>query len=487
MKYTFLAIVSLCVLLLMLAGCGGDSNSSNRPPDGRSGGISVTVKWPAATEMKDRTIPASTKTIVVSVVRYGETIGSVTITTPETTGQIPNIPIGTVIVRGTAKDADGVMVATGYTPVTVLEGQTVTAHLTLTEYTATFSITPASAIVRAGDKQTFAASLSSDMVNWSVTEGATGGTIDQNGVFTASFIPGTYQVTATSKNDSTKTASATVTIPPIDGRDLPCPAIASAVFRNLRFYNGALDALNGRGIQIYIDDDSNRLDFEEDFSTMHYWACPWNMSPVPFEDGWFNNEVSEQNRYGMGGVFPNGTPFPGGIPYTMKIVPPVGASGFTWEYYLEGNQNHFLCASGRIVPGTNAGKHGTHFVSAYHGYNASQQVNITRDAWVYSDGSTTGVVRNDWSSQGYTGTTECELQATSSGALTFTRWQSLTPGFPKQIVSQVQMSADGSGWAKSWHMGSSLLEKELTFSQAAFSGTLKVHPSNITIAGTYAW
>src|SRR5262249_35823903 len=52
----------------------------------------------------------------------------------------------------------------------------------------------------------------STAVTWSVKEGASGGTIDAAGHYTAPVTPGTFHVVATSVADPTKTATATATV-----------------------------------------------------------------------------------------------------------------------------------------------------------------------------------------------------------------------------------------------------------------------------------
>ena len=49
-------------------------------------------------------------------------------------------------------------------------------------------------------------------VTWSIQEGATGGTIDQNGNYTAPALPGTFHVVATSQINSSNFAVSTVTV-----------------------------------------------------------------------------------------------------------------------------------------------------------------------------------------------------------------------------------------------------------------------------------
>jgi chitinase len=53
----------------------------------------------------------------------------------------------------------------------------------------------------------------SNAVIWNVLEGATGGTINQQGLYTAPANPGTFHVVATSQIFTTKFDTATVTVP----------------------------------------------------------------------------------------------------------------------------------------------------------------------------------------------------------------------------------------------------------------------------------
>ena len=76
------------------------------------------------------------------------------------------------------------------------------------------SVSPTVATVAVGGTQTFTASVvgpANTAVNWSVQEGASGGTITSGGVYTAPSTHGTYHVVATSAYDPTRSAIATVT------------------------------------------------------------------------------------------------------------------------------------------------------------------------------------------------------------------------------------------------------------------------------------
>jgi len=73
------------------------------------------------------------------------------------------------------------------------------------------SVSPLSATLQLGATQQFTATVTGASNN-AVTWTATGGTVSPTGLFTAGTLPGTFSVKATSVQDSSKSASATVTI-----------------------------------------------------------------------------------------------------------------------------------------------------------------------------------------------------------------------------------------------------------------------------------
>lgn len=88
-----------------------------------------------------------------------------------------------------------------------------TAVITVTTGTVV-TLSPTSATVLTSGTKTFTANVTNSanaLVNWSVVE-VGGGTITQSGFYTAPSSTGTYHVKATSSADSTKYASATVTV-----------------------------------------------------------------------------------------------------------------------------------------------------------------------------------------------------------------------------------------------------------------------------------
>src|SRR5436190_1118037 len=79
----------------------------------------------------------------------------------------------------------------------------------------TVVISPRTATVVAGATQQFTATVTgttNHAVTWSVQEGASGGTVSNNGLYTAPSSSGTFHVIATSAADSSKSAAATVTV-----------------------------------------------------------------------------------------------------------------------------------------------------------------------------------------------------------------------------------------------------------------------------------
>ncbi|MBZ4415045.1 glycosyl hydrolase family 18 protein [Myxococcus sp. RHSTA-1-4] len=81
--------------------------------------------------------------------------------------------------------------------------------------TVSITVSPTSASLAPGATRTFTASVTGSThtaVTWSVQQGPAGGTITSGGVYTAPQTAGTYQVIATSQADTTKKATATVTV-----------------------------------------------------------------------------------------------------------------------------------------------------------------------------------------------------------------------------------------------------------------------------------
>jgi hypothetical protein len=77
------------------------------------------------------------------------------------------------------------------------------------------AVVPATAGLLEGTTQQFTATVTgtnNTAVTWSVPEGPPGGTVDANGLYTAPAAVGTFHVIATSAADTSKTASAAVSV-----------------------------------------------------------------------------------------------------------------------------------------------------------------------------------------------------------------------------------------------------------------------------------
>jgi hypothetical protein len=135
------------------------------------------------------TVTNSNDTSVTWTTTAGTISPSGLYTAPATTG---TYTVTAKSVADTTKTASAAVTVTAPTPVTI-------------------SVSPTSSSLTAGGKQQFTATVggSSDT---SVTWSATGGTVSTTGLYTAPATTGTYTVTAKSAADTTKSASAIVTV-----------------------------------------------------------------------------------------------------------------------------------------------------------------------------------------------------------------------------------------------------------------------------------
>lgn len=93
-------------------------------------------------------------------------------------------------------------------------GAKTTVNITVVAASVKVAVAPVAVSLPVGGTLAFHAGVTGNAntnVDWSVVE-AGGGVIDATGLYTAPSTPGTYQVLATSKVDTTKTAAATVTV-----------------------------------------------------------------------------------------------------------------------------------------------------------------------------------------------------------------------------------------------------------------------------------
>ena len=101
----------------------------------------------------------------------------------------------------------------------------------------TITVTPTTANLLTGGSRTFTATVANTTnttVTWSVTEGASGGTITSGGLYTAPATAGTYHVKATSAADATKSATATLTVTAAPATSLSYTDPTTGTYRLIR-------------------------------------------------------------------------------------------------------------------------------------------------------------------------------------------------------------------------------------------------------------
>jgi len=206
MTHRFIGVLAAACFIVAIAGCGGgDDNGSN---------VSISVSpspktlGPGMTQAFTATVTGTTNTAVTWSVQEagGGTVTNTGVYTAPATAGVFHV-VATSVADSAAK-AD--------------------AEVTVTTTQVVVAVSPPTARVQAGGTQQFAATVANNAntnVTWSVTEGATGGTVSAAGLYTAPATAGTYHVRATSAADSTKSDTATVTVfTPIGVAITPDPA-----------------------------------------------------------------------------------------------------------------------------------------------------------------------------------------------------------------------------------------------------------------------
>jgi hypothetical protein len=200
--------ITVVVLTLILAGCGSSSSSSPSTPRE----VLVTLSQTSATV-------AVTGTTQFTATVQGTTNASVTWSVDTVVGG--NATAGTITTSGLytapAQAGTHTVMATSVADSTKTASAQVT--VTATSGSVTVSVSPQSASVSAGATAQFTATVSgttNTAVTWSVDNvngGNSGaGTISASGLYTAPAQAGSHTVRATSSQDSTKSASSTVTV-----------------------------------------------------------------------------------------------------------------------------------------------------------------------------------------------------------------------------------------------------------------------------------
>jgi len=177
-------------------GCGGSSTSSSSPPPSP---LNVTVTPNSAKVLRDTT---QTFTAKVS----GMNNAAVTWSVEETSG-------GTIDSTGLyTPPQDGA--GTFHVTATSQANSAAIGVATVIVPTPRVTVDPVAVTLRPGEKQMFAATVSgltNTAVNFAIQEGA-GGLINNAGLYTAPAASGLYHVVTTSTEETTVTASATVTV-----------------------------------------------------------------------------------------------------------------------------------------------------------------------------------------------------------------------------------------------------------------------------------
>ncbi len=190
---------------LVLTSCGGGGDSAARELKT----VQVSIDPLAATVLMGgtktftATVTGSANTAVDWKVREGATGGAITKGGVYTAPRAP----GTYHVAAVSQ-ADSTKSATATVDVPSIS----------------VAITPAAATVAPGGTETFSATVTGSVntkVTWTVQEGAAGGAITGAGLYTAPSATGIYHVVATSAADTTRSATASVTVTTSSGRFTP--------------------------------------------------------------------------------------------------------------------------------------------------------------------------------------------------------------------------------------------------------------------------
>ena len=117
-------------------------------------------------------------------------------------------------------------------PVVISIGGAISNAVTIAMTANPVTISPTSAMVLPGSVQSFSGTVANipggGVLSWSVQEGAAGGTIGSDGTYTAPTKTGTYHIIATNAQNSSQTASATVTVLPASSYTILNPSAGAA-------------------------------------------------------------------------------------------------------------------------------------------------------------------------------------------------------------------------------------------------------------------
>lgn len=159
----------------VLAGCGGDGETSATSP---VGDIGVVINWPTT-----RLIPSAAQSIKIELLIDGAVSQMATVNRPESSARFNSLSPGSAALRSTAHpglNAGGEAQATAQVAVEVVAGDYREYTLTMASTIATFTITPDPASVAVGGTVLLTATAKSasgavilvpDQATWSVTSG----------------------------------------------------------------------------------------------------------------------------------------------------------------------------------------------------------------------------------------------------------------------------------------------------------------------------
>ncbi len=139
--------LSLVMVGMILAGCGGRGTSATTGASG--GSLAVGVIWPEST----RLIPIASNSIKIEVFDDGNLVASELIAKPATLATFTNVPTGNLSVVATAypnADGSGVAQATGTAGALITVGNTTVVNLTMGSTITRIDVTPSPVTITGG-------------------------------------------------------------------------------------------------------------------------------------------------------------------------------------------------------------------------------------------------------------------------------------------------------------------------------------------------
>ncbi len=210
MRSKIAVVLSLLVLLVGLANCGGGGSAQSTPPPGTSVVVTpanVTVYRGATAKFKAQVIGLYDQTVTWSVDNSLGTIDDTGLYTA------PKDASGSAHIVANSKAIPG------------LQGSVVVVVAPIQ-----VEISPATITLSPGGTQTFTATVNgsaNSTVTWTIQEAA-GGSVTDAGFYTAPSATGFYQIVATSVADATLSDTATITVTTSSGRFTPTGSMQTA-------------------------------------------------------------------------------------------------------------------------------------------------------------------------------------------------------------------------------------------------------------------